>query len=118
MVAVLGAQERPGHALGALCRHDGKDAATKIFRSIFSISRIAIAIAFPTGHMCINQRSLRSAVTLVGGRLEYECLGTRIGRARCGARAPLGSHDEEDGGRMVANGDVQVRGAVFDGNKI
>ena len=94
-----GVGEGQESALGALCRHDGKDAATKIFRSIFSISRIAVAIAFPTGQMCINQRSLRSAVTLVGGILEYECLGTRIGRARCGARAPLGSHDEEDGGQ-------------------
>ena len=74
-------------------------AATKILRSIFSITRIAIAIASPTGHMCIIRRSLRLVVTLVGGILEYECLGTRIGRARCGARAPLGSHDEEDGGR-------------------
>ena len=99
MVAVLGAQERPGRALGALCGHDGKDAATKILRSIFPIARIAIAIASPTGHMYIIRRSLRLVVTLVGGILEYEWLGTRIGRARCGARAPLGSHDEEDGGR-------------------
>ena len=38
-------------------------------------------------------------MTLVGGILEYGCLGTRIGRARCGGRALLGSHDEEDGGR-------------------
>ena len=70
-----------------------------IFRSIFSTSRIAITIASPTALICIHRRSLRFVMTLVGGILEYGCLGTRIGRARCGGRALLGSHDEEDGGR-------------------
>ena len=63
-----------------------------IFRSIFSTSRIAITIASPTGHMCTQRRSLRLVMTLVGGILEYGCLGTRIGRARCGDRALLGAY--------------------------
>jgi len=66
--------------------------ATKIFRSIFSTSRIAIAIASPTGLIYIPRRSLRLVMTLVGGILEYGCLGTRIGRARCGDRALLGAY--------------------------
>ena len=91
---LLGAQERPGRAFGALCGHDGEGCCHQDFSINFPISRIAITIAPPTGLNCINRRSLRSVVTLVGGILEYECLVTRIGRARCGARAPLGGHGE------------------------
>ncbi len=50
--------------------NDGKGAATKIFRSIShtAVPRIC-------DHNFIPQ-SLRSVVTLVGGILEYGCLGT------------------------------------------
>ena len=64
--------------------NDGKRAATKIFRSIShtAVPRICDHHFPPKGVICIGRRSLRSVVTLVGGILEYGCLGTCIRRAR------------------------------------
>ena len=75
-----------------ICDLGGRKYATKIFRSNFSTPGIAIAIASPTGIICIHRRPLHLVVTLVGGILEYGCLGTHISGARCGDRALLGAY--------------------------
>ena len=71
------------------CDLGGRKYATKIFRSNFPTPGIEIAIASPTGIICIHRRPLHLVVTLVGGILEYGCLGTHISGARCGDRALL-----------------------------